>query len=788
MNQKKLVRFLTIILLASFAWQTAAACGPFTSDPYFVLTKHPDYPLEKYTGGKIGIIEPTFARSYLYVAYRQLNGGNFSRSERKNLDEYWYERIGGDYTKSKDKTAVSLEDGVDQWFAARKKITATDKPDGFDTNKASQDDKYASYSNCLPDAFVNAAKVLETRSGKYGITAPDVKLWVDAQDAVFSNCGAGAKVVEPTAADAPEWLQKDRAYQEAAALFYGGDLKAARGKFDAIGADKNSEWRKTAEFVAARTFVRQARNTKDEAERKNLSEQAIARLQKISNDPAMTEFHSSSARLINFVKNTANPAERLRELPEKLLQNQENPNLQWEVSDYTALLDAIRKEHDDNAEKGTTDADKNQYDYYQKIYFKFLPARVHADDLTDWIFNFQSQGAGSYEYAAEKWRKTGKTHWLIAAISKARANSANAADLIVSADKLPVNSPGYAAAVYHEIRLLLENDKRAEAKKKLLEVTGANFENYPVSTQNQFLAERAVVAENLEEYLKFAARRAAAFVESDDGNQSPDSFVDANGKPQESSISIWANRLMFDQDAVKFLNTKVPLSVLRQAALDADLPPYLRKSLITAVWTRALILDNTAVEREFSPLVLKNAPEFAPLFSVYADAANPTEREAAALKTVLNYPKFEPFIEAGYGREDGSEPMTIDSLRGNWWCADFKTADEKYADAAEKPLPDTQFYPAFLSSKQSAEAAQEQQQLNDKVGNSATYLARRALNFAANSPKNADVPEILHLAVRATRYGCTDADTGKYSKAAFTLLRKDYPNSVWTKKTPFWFH
>jgi hypothetical protein len=49
------------------------------------------------------------------------------------------------------------------------------------------------------------------------------------------------------------------------------------------------------------------------------------------------------------------------------------------------------------------------------------------------------------------------------------------------------------------------------------------------------------------------------------------------------------------------------------------------------------------------------------------------------------------------------------------------------------------------------------------------------------------VPEALHLAVKSTRYGCTDKETGRWSKAAFDLLRRKYPNSTWAKQTPYWF-
>jgi hypothetical protein len=55
---------------------------------------------------------------------------------------------------------------------------------------------------------------------------------------------------------------------------------------------------------------------------------------------------------------------------------------------------------------------------------------------------------------------------------------------------------------------------------------------------------------------------------------------------------------------------------------------------------------------------------------------------------------------------------------------------------------------------------------------------------ASNAPR---VPEALHLVVRATRIGCTDADTGAFSKAAYDLLHQCYPKSPWAQKTKYWY-
>src|SRR5215813_12156619 len=72
---------------------TVFACGPFTLDAIFTFTVHPGYPLENFAGGQIGVVQPTFARSYLFVAYRYLNGLPFDPQEQKALTEFWKERL-----------------------------------------------------------------------------------------------------------------------------------------------------------------------------------------------------------------------------------------------------------------------------------------------------------------------------------------------------------------------------------------------------------------------------------------------------------------------------------------------------------------------------------------------------------------------------------------------------------------------------------------------------------------------------------------------------------------------
>jgi len=93
--------------------------------------------------------------------------------------------------------------------------------------------------------------------------------------------------------------------------------------------------------------------------------------------------------------------------------------------------------------------------------------------------------------------------------------------------------------------------------------------------------------------------------------------------------------------------------------------------------------------------------------------------------------------------------------------------------------------PEFLKASQSL-AGREASALH-ALGTGPNYLCRTVIDFATTNPADARVPEALHLAVKSTRYGCIDAETGRWSKAAFDLLHRRYPNTTWAKETKYWF-
>ena len=75
------------------------------------------------------------------------------------------------------------------------------------------------------------------------------------------------------------------------------------------------------------------------------------------------------------------------------------------------------------------------------------------------------------------------------------------------------------------------------------------------------------------------------------------------------------------------------------------------------------------------------------------------------------------------------------------------------------------------------------------------YLAPSLLAWAGTRPAGDEAPKALHLLVAATRMECTSGTEkpekeqmrARYSRAAFDLLKKEYPDSKWAKATKYFY-
>ena len=771
MSRQTHKRILLCLLVCSllFSPQRARACGPFSLEAVFTYSKHPDFPLERFARGELGILQPAYARSYLLTAYRHLSGTGANAAEQQALVSLWKDRL--DFGIEND-----VEDWTKPWLVARKRVIATGEAPKLSLYRAREKpNDYDTYLNCQKDAFVTARRTLEERIKKYGADSAAVKSWVEAQDTVFNNCGEGNETPAPLADAGDALMRADRAYQIAAAHFYAARYDEARRAFEEIARDAASPWKTKAPYLVARTLLRKGSLSENPVRNEALAE-AEQQFRKVLGDPSLRESHEDALKLLNLTRLRLNPQARLKELAEEVVRPNAQRTLKQDVWDYTVLLDKFEEE----AAPPTSEIDAPPK-------FKDLPKVGRENDLTDWLLTFEATDTEAVEYALQKWRKSSATHWLIAALTNIEGTHPAVASLLEAAGRIKADSPAYPSVAFHTARLLVAAGRDEEARTRLDALISADRAGFPPSALNHFRGLRMLVARDLDEFLRFAQRYPSAFSYNDDGRELPISSEEVSKDEQLKPFA--EGRTMFDSDSVSRMNQLFPLSLLKEAANSRTLPEHLRRDVLLAAWVRSVLLGDRETDRQLVPLVLVLVPELKGFVDADLDAASPDQRKYAAIYAILKFPGLQPYVDAGRGRE--TPLKQIDNYRDNWWCsfaweAGHRQTGEEQADAGSAARPAPKLSVKFLNEMQRSAVARERTRLA-AIGNAPEYLARMAIEWSERTPEDPRVPEALHLAVKSTRYGCTDKGTGALSKAAFQALHRRYPKSEWAKKTPYWF-
>ncbi len=744
----------------------AVASGVFAPEPVSSFTLYPDLPLDGFVSGKLGIIQPTYARSYLAVAYRYLNGHPPDKSDRKQMLELWNNRLGtpsaivtsppGDESESEET------DGLADWLATRKTVPGAKPLKDIDTWSDYKTDQYFdTFVNCQNDAFANASKVLTARIKKFGSSSNEVKEWLTAQDQVFCNCHVDpGPYRKPNSAPkgpflpaeaqpaAPEIIQQDRQYQLACSYFYASKFDQSEKIFMAIAADPKSPWRKLGPYLAARSLIRKSslqKNDKDPA----LLIRAQQLLTPISKDPAAGGLRTDSIKLLRTIRCRQR---RLAELS-KLFQTERGENFYKAADDLTMTMDIALPDNPDD--------------------FKKIPQTILQDDLVDWTITCQFVDNAAYEHAVARWKNRGGIPWLVACISKAVAGDPDLEKVVTETSKIDSTSPAYLTASYHLIRIWIETQRIELARKRLDSVLAMPL---PITTRNSFLEEQARVVRNINELAGDCVLIPAGVMTCD--QETPEWYQ--SGTPPVHPPA------MFDPGTIDLINSKLPLSVLKQLALNKNLPTHLKADALKAVWVRAVLLGNETIAAEVSNPLIKVRPQMSAVLTAFNTAKSPDERRYASTLAILKYPGLRPYFTRGSMRERAIDQM--DTYSDNWWT---DPTGDYYRDevSAEKlnrgRLPELGF-PPFLTFDERKQAEAEVKTLKN-LGCSANYLAKITVDWAKRARQDPRVPEALHRAVMVTRYGGTDDNTSAFSKQAFQLLHKNYPGSKWAKETKFYF-
>ena len=767
---KSIIRLSSAALLAAaipalFLYIRAHACGPFFEPEVFVPQHHPASQAQ-YVAGNLGIVQRTYYQAELVVAFRYLAGAPLSESEKTAYRPTPDPVYGENENWQAQHDAEEAARPISKWHVARAKFISLKTGPAISpelrivrkTGNWSYDD---SQLNCTDGAFLNAIATLDSRVQTWGPDSAELKEWIAGQDAVFANCGepgALPSVPQPTW---PKLLQQDRAYQMAAAEFYGQKYDDAIRDFEAIGRDKASPWSRWGDYLAARGVVRKASvgpSGDDPGQATfnlDLLRDAQARLLRIAATPPDPRILHAATSELHFVQVRLDPSHRLDDAANALAGPHPDPDFLQDLTDLDFLLDRGHSGKSDlvqwiRAMQGSTPPPTES-------------AAIPAHDET--------VGAS----AASLWRQKQNLPWLIAALTSA-ADNTPAPELISAAGSVASNSPGYITANYHRARLLLGVGRASEARLLLDKIiAGLGRDAATAPTRNALLAERIQTARNLNEFLSDAPR---AIVTS--GSYAAE-MAQCQIGPATATGGCTGKlpELQFDDDGAAYINTQIPLAVLEEAAESPKLPPHLRQGIGDVAWVRALGLGK--------PVAVKRMAKLLP--SRVRSTAGESDGFAATL-ALLRAPGMRPFLDSGVQRSASFDNM--DHWRDNWWCG-------RWTDGAARPGTETYSgyrpQPAsvpplgFLSAEQRKDAASEAARLNE-LPEGLVWIGKRAIAYIRTHPNDPRAAETLALIVQGTRWGCGAGDGSEQraiSKEAFELLHSRYPNTEWAKKTKYYY-
>jgi hypothetical protein len=744
-------------------------CAPGFNQAFFSYSIHPDFPLTKFAQGQLGILEPSYARSYQVVAYRYLVGKPLSQSEQRACVSLWRARL---LREDADNYGYN-SDAVKAWLKARQQVTAAAVPEINTYRKASDSpDSYSQFENCPNATFQNAIKTLNERITKYGAKSDYVKDWLSGQDKVFCHCGSPAydyttKVTAPEgpfpgelplSADAQ--LKADRAYQLAAAHFYAKHYDTAEGEFLAISRDANSPWQNKGLFMAVRCLIRKG-TLPDKVDSESLSK-ASELLNQTLSDPKLSSLHDTAQGLLSFIRCRNTPEAKLMELARDVVDPSKSDAFRQNLCDYTFLIDTYFPEP--NSDSDQTAKDKAMV----------MPDVLKRDDLSDWLFAFQNK-YGSKAHALERWQATHSLPWLIAALNKAEPGDKEDKELLSAARSIESSSPAFLTLSYYAIDLLMKSNQKDEAARELARVMAVKT---PPSAHNDLVNFQMMLTPTVAEFVRLSVQKPVGFFSDYTGMEFPDDGEKLISAPNYSV----ATETCYVNNAAEILNSDVPLKLLKEAVLKSTAPANARFDLAQAVWIRAVLLKQDAIALSLLPLLKTLKPKLASLFAAYANAKSPADRQFAASVFILNNPGARPYVTGGAPRE--VDYGRIEDYGDNWWGAKGMVGDAHYDGPESAPKP--RLRPQFLTAADVAIATTEVKSLK-ALGDAPNILSADVLAYAQSHPTDARVPEALSRCVKATRFGTRNAKTGTFSKQAFRLLHQRYGGTKWAAQTPYFY-
>jgi hypothetical protein len=270
-----------------------------------------------------------------------------------------------------------------------------------------------------------------------------------------------------------------------------------------------------------------------------------------------------------------------------------------------------------------------------------------------------------------------------------------------------------------------------------------------------------------------------------------------------------------------------------------DVAPEDRRAMVGAAWIRAFALRRWGDVYAWLPDLRTAFPRLGPDIDLIEGAWLPINKRHLVTRMVLRSPGLVALPSWGRPPGDAGQAEILNDVHrpwdvlafdpyhasdGNWWCSpspsavldqdweaileplreDIREAESQQAAPTPTTPTDETDWRAIQAARNAAYAADiplmrdvDRKELDAlaAAGSASERLAEDAVEWGRHRDWLAGwfssdeyLPETLHLAVRATRFGCRrPPDNSPWSRTAFKMLHERYPASEWTKGTPYWF-
>jgi hypothetical protein len=805
------LRALSVLLLIAAFVRPGNGCAFPDAELIFIQRTEPDHPYAQYAAGKLGIVQPGYRVRHLVVAYNTLSGRGLSPAEQRAavaVDDFYNSRA--------IDTSAYTKQPADAGKAAWEKLLPMSPK--VNADRLVPGDNYQNFTNCLDDAFAHAASTLADRRAKYGKPdapdTPEIADWIAGQQAVFSNCSGAGQTPQAAPANAPLWLRQDRDYQLAAAAFYALDYDTALTRFRAIAADPASPWAQLSRYLVARTLIRKAivpyrfdANTMDQQAALNVKvrsglAEARAQLEGILHDSEMKSFREPSAHLLDYVMIRLDPVAQAEVLSRRLTDSASARAEGAGAIDLGYLQNVIDLSVAYNslplysATLAPKDAQPKTSPKPAAALLRWMDD-LQGDQSTStpvvgYVFGQSRDAAERKADALETWRATHGPQWLVAALSTSEPGAAANAELTADARDIPPASPAWASITYHRLRLQeAEQATGTSSSRAVFAEVSALMpkieQTQPRSAINAFGNLQSSLAPTLDDFLKTATLQAASFgdVEGGEGQPWPEGGhpVTLCGIP----IAAQETRHLDEQTAVIF-NQRMPLRMLREAALSPALPANVRFQVAHVAWTRALLLDDAETARALTPYLAACQPALKTWLEQYNAAKTADDRHVLGLLALMRFPSAEPVVREGLERDFAS----YSEFRDNWWCNENIPAENTQRQALQPMLFSSSILdrrgtpdPPFLNTTNRAAADDEVKRLMN-FRSASDYFAREALAWVKQHPDDPRNADLLGFATRVVRNGCRSDATKELNHRLFDVLHNRFPKSEWALRYKTW--